>query len=444
MSTSGELRGGSRPALGRLVVVVVGAALAAALLLPHQGPAPAPGGPTPPPADVLAPPPRGSLAADTAFLDGVRRLPWTAPESAVGPGIPDAPLASRRVVFAGDVPGGRWALVAGAHALVPGKPPPGAEDGRRDLAVAWFAGPPGAPPGQMTLHTVPQRAAPGRPSALLDPRTGALVVVTAPGDVVAVSAHPEIAADGSVGRTYRTVPAPEGVAVVALPPTGLPSASAVAYRVLREGALVASTRPDLAEHAAAPAPAPPAVEHWRAAPSAAGERLAREVVAEVLARVGLPRTEVDVALPWVGDVPGPDRTTGLGVVVTVTVPSGAVVVAVEWRLPEASGLTAANPCALAVEPAGVPVDRRVLAASCAVLDGWTAAARPSLVVVAPRVVTTVRAHSSRGSFLVEHPATDGVVVAPFPRGTATVEAVTAGGVSLGRVRLLGRGADLGS
>jgi hypothetical protein len=210
--------------------------------------------------------------------------------------------------------------------------------------------------------------------------------------------------------------------------------------VLRDGALLVRAEPDLAAGPTAVA-APP--DAWRGAPSAAGTRLAADVVAEVLTRVGLPPAEVDVALPWVGAVPGPGRAAGVGVVATVTVPSGAVVVAVEWRLPGTERLEAANPCALAIEPAGVPLDRRVLAASCAVVDVGARSARSTLVVVAPPTVTTVRAHSARGSFLAEHPAVDGVVVAPFPRGTATVEAVTAGGVSLGRVPLLGRTAAFG-
>jgi hypothetical protein len=317
-------------------------------------------------------------------------------------------------------------------------PPPDGADGRSELAAAWLAGPPGAAPEQMALRTLPRRAAADLPSALADPRSGALVVVAAPGDVVEVSGHPDIAADGGVTRTHRTVPTTDGVAVVALPPSDLPSAAS--YRVLRDGALLADTEPDLVGDPAAP---PVPLVPWRGAPSAEGERLAAEVAAEVLALVGLPRAEVDVALPWAGAVPGRGHEAGLGVLVAVTVPSGAVVVAVEWRLPEAGRQIAANPCALAVEPAGVPLDRRVLAASCSVLDGGARAMRSSLVVVAPASVTTVRAHSSRGSFLAEHPATDGVVVAAFPRGTATVEPLTAGGVSLGRVPLLGRTADLG-
>ena len=51
--------------------------------------------------------PRGSLADDAAYVDAVRRLPWTADEGA-GPA-----LGIRSVVCVGDVPGGRWALVVG-------------------------------------------------------------------------------------------------------------------------------------------------------------------------------------------------------------------------------------------------------------------------------------------------------------------------------------------
>ena len=45
--------------------------------------------------------------------------------------------------------------------------------------------------------------------------------------------------------------------------------------------------------------------------------------------------------------------------------------------------------------------------------------------------------------VAELPAVDGVVVAPLPAAAVAVEAVTAGGVSLGRTGLLGRGVDFG-
>ena len=52
----------------------------------------------------------------------------------------------------------------------------------------------------------------------------------------------------------------------------------------------------------------------------------------------------------------------------------------------------------------------------------------------------MRTYDTDGSFLSEHPAQDGVVVARLPIGTWTVEAVTHAGISLGRVGLVRHGA----
>jgi hypothetical protein len=84
----------------------------------------------------------------------------------------------------------------------------------------------------------------------------------------------------------------------------------------------------------------------------------------------------------------------------------------------------------------------VYAVACDVADG-TGPMHTSLVVVAPPEVTTVRAYAVDYTFLGEHPTTDGVLVVPLPLGTETVEAVTARGVNLGRVELLGHAVDLG-
>jgi hypothetical protein len=104
--------------------------------------------------------------------------------------------------------------------------------------------------------------------------------------------------------------------------------------------------------------------------------------------------------------------------VTVTVPSGAVLVDGEWLVPVESpsgDYIQGGDCGLDALPAGPPADERVLAMACEVVD--------------PHGRTPLR------SYLV--------VVAPLPRGTATVEAVTAGDISLGRTDLLARGVDFG-
>ena len=89
-----------------------------------------------------------------------------------------ATTGSRRVVFAGDVPGGRWALIAAG-----GTP-------ARPATTAWFTGPAGASPDRMALLSVRVDSDPAEPVSLTDPASGALVVVAAPGDRIRVSDRP--------------------------------------------------------------------------------------------------------------------------------------------------------------------------------------------------------------------------------------------------------------
>jgi hypothetical protein len=65
------------------------------------------------------------------------------------------------------------------------------------------------------------------------------------------------------------------------------------------------------------------------------------------------------------------------------------------------------------------------------------------LVAGPPEVALIRTYDDARTFLPEHAAVDGVLVVPLPVGTDTVEAVTAAGVTLGRVELLGHAADFG-
>jgi hypothetical protein len=168
----------------------------------------------------------------------------------------------------------------------------------------------------------------------------------------------------------------------------------------------------------------------------------------LLAQLGPARHEVAVTAVWTGNVPGPNAASGEAVLVAVTVPSGAVVVDGEWLLPVSSpsgDYVQGGDCGLDVLPAGPPPAQRVLALACDVVDArGRAPVRAFLVVVTPPQVRVVRIYDSRDRWLGEHPVTDGVVVVPLPPGTATVEAVTADGIGLGRAALLARGIDFGT
>jgi hypothetical protein len=421
----GEAAPPSRP------VVVTGSAPASGL----------PGGSTTVPADggILGGRTRGSLADDRAFVAGVRALSWAPqpqqPDDGFGYHPPDPPVETRTVVFAGDVSGDRWALVVSRLPYGPGAGP-------GQLMAAWFAGPADAGPDEMTLRSGPNGIAPDWPIAATDPRTGALVVVTYPGDVVEVSERPLIAADGSTSRDWQEAETVDGVAVTRVSPFARPYDGSTSFRVLRGGRPAARDVPWSFDPGILPTQ-PLTVEFPRGRPSEVGERAARDAAGHVLDQLGLSPAQVEITAQWVGSVPAGEA--GQAAVVTVTLPSGAVVAQGEVLSPDRpDGATTGAFCGQAILPAGPPAGRRVEAMNCEVVDVTTGAPMSaSLVVVAPAEVTLIRTYDSERRFLSEHAAVDGILVVPLPLGTDTVEAVTAAGVTLGRVELLGRMVDFG-
>ncbi len=401
------------------------------------------------PADYVTGPTRGSLADDDTFLDGVRALPWAenspvrAADGTVLYHLPDPPVEARTVVFAGDVPGGRWALVVGgsssgvAEAGVPPDVGP-----KEPLSAAWFTGPPGAAAEQMTLAIEPSSIAADLPVALTDPRSGVLVVVAAPGDAVEVSDRPLVDRDGRTTREWRPVETVAGIAVTRIAPFPRGHDGSTSYRVLRDGQNTARDMPwsilheDLLDQ-------PLPIRYPRGEPSALGGRAARYAAANVLSELGLSAGQVMVTAPWVGSIP--PGGVGQAAVVMTTLPSGAVVVSAQWLMPEeADGTNIGGFCGVAVLPEGPPVGRRVVAVACEVVDRTPGAPMSTnLVVVGPPEVGLIRTYDADRVFLAEHAARDGVLVVPMPLGTRSVEAVTDGGVTLGRVDLLGRAPDFG-
>lgn len=444
-----------RLAIGGICVVLV---IAAGSCLEAGAPAPdpLPSAESPPPGPrgepvasswLLDEPTRGSLASDRPFVEGVRELPWSSGPTELTPdgqelrGPPEPPPERRTVVFAGDVPGGRWAVVVGPvdYGSVPGLPSEVAA--QPDVAAMVFTGPRGAAPEELRstggVNLVP---ADWRP-ALVDPTTGTLLVVPRPGDEVEVSERPEIAADGSGTRDYRKVEITDGVAVVRLPTTGQSNWSAT-FRLLRQGRPQSELFP---WPVTMPDGAVPdlSIGFPRGEPSPTGRAVAARTAEQVLAEVGLPPEDLQVAAQWVGSVP--EWGAGEVAVVTVTLPSGAVVVSAQVHGPDqGEGSSISGICGRAVLPAGPPASRRLYALTCDVFDVQDGETRgTSLVVVAPRDVTLVRTYSGNRVFLGEHTAVDGVVVVPLARNTDSVEAVLPGGISLGRVDVLGYAEVLG-
>jgi hypothetical protein len=395
-------------------------------------------------------PTRGSLAGDRAFVEGVKALPWAgepplrAADGTILYYLPDPPVEARTVVFAGEVPGGRWALVVGrpdpqaaAEAGVPPEVVP-----TDTLTATWFAGPVDASPEEMTPATGPNGIAGDWPVALTDPRSGVLVVVAAPGDTVEVSQRPLIDADGRTTREWRPVETDDGVAVTRVSPFPRPYDGSTSYRVMRGGRLEARDMPwsvldQTLEEQLLP------IEYPRGRPNALGEQAAQFAASSVLSELGLSPAQVTVTAQWVGSVPS--GAVEQAAVVTVSLPSGAVVVAAQLLAPEQpDGSSMGAYCGQAVLPAGPPAGRRVQAVACETVDHTTGARMSTnLVVVGPPEVALIRAYDGDRGFLAEHTTQDGILVVPMPLGTETVEAVTAGGVTLGRVDLLGHAVDFG-
>jgi hypothetical protein len=401
------------------------------------------------PADILGGPTRGSLAGDHTFVEGVRTLPWPqeppvpAEDGTVVHPRPDVPVETRSVVFAGEVGDERWALVVGRLSSVPPDATgiPAGEPLPDQPVAAWFAGPADAGPDGMTMRTLPNGISTDWPVAVTDPRTGFLVVVAAPGDVVEVSDRPDISADGSTTREWQQVETVDGIAITRVSTFPGSYDASTSYRVLRNGRIEAR---DMPWSFASDQPSDPLpIDYPRGRPSELGERAARVAAEHVLAELGLAAGQVDITAQWVGNVPGADG--GQAAVVTVTLPSGAVVVEAQILFPELPGGTTTGAfCGQGILPAGPPAARRVQAVACEVVDVTAEAPMStSLVVVSPPEVALIRTYDDDRTFLSEHVAVDGVLVVPLPLGTDTVEAVTEGGVTLGRVELLGNTADFG-
>ena len=193
-------------AAGGLVaaLIVVGVPAMATTILdgPGQTAAPTTGGDPgrlPSLADL---PTRGSLADDGAWVEAVRLLPWS---WTAAPGTtPEAPVDTRRVAFAGDVPGARVALVLG---------------GNEEPAAAWFVGRVGSAPEQMTLAAAPSDTIDQAPLALLDvpdpaSESRTLVVVAWPGEDASLVTGRSVDARGEIAEHRRVVPMTDGVGAI--------------------------------------------------------------------------------------------------------------------------------------------------------------------------------------------------------------------------------------
>lgn len=359
--------------------------------------------------------PRGSLAGDAGYLQGLLDRPWGAGPDALDP-------TRRQVVFAGEVPGGVQALVVGR-----------ADGGWVGM---WLHGAPGAAPADLEATNEPGRIDPSAPmsqSWTLD-GTGSLVVLTRPGDVIEYSPGQVVDAGGAVTREdWQRVGDDSGLAVV---PVGAADDLTRAIRVLRDGRVVeGGSGGGAAQGPIVPDPdLGPALAGAGGAPDAGLVRLELQTL---LPELGLTADQVETHVLWGDAVPTSGAPDAVATVLTVRVPSGAVVVAGvlghgRADASDGGGLGTVEPCLKEVLPAGTDVTATGLAMVCDVHDSRGGAVLGSrLVVLPPPGSTAVRL--SGGSLPVHGPA----VVADVPASLGALTAVGADGADLGVVPLYG-------
>jgi hypothetical protein len=148
---------------------------------------------------------RGDLADDDEWVDAVAALDWGPVDPSTQPAglqLPDPPVDSRRVAFAGNTSSGRVALVLGL-------------DGRY-VAYAWFVGPEDAEPDEMALAITPGHVGPDDFLGLVDAagptaEEQSLIVVAMPGDTITWGAPSVVSASGEVDDQTIELDVDEGI-----------------------------------------------------------------------------------------------------------------------------------------------------------------------------------------------------------------------------------------
>lgn len=388
---------------------------------------PGPAGPAPY-SGVYTVPTRGNLSSEPDFVEGVRRLPWTT--GPAGDDVLEAPLDTRHVVYASNVPGARWALVAGASptALPPDEGVDPADlDERSSMVIAWFTGPSDATAEEMSLNSRPRIVRADEPTALSDAAAGVAVIVAAPGDRIEVSGFVFVDSDGTTTREYTQESPEEGILVLSGAPLDVPIGRVLRYRVIRgstvfEDAPDAYPNPDFTRrnvYVARLRPAPP---------PAPGDAALTAAIDEVLTRSGLYARELSFTVVWAGDLPTRDGGSARFTLLAAQFPEGGfhVLGGLGW---ESAGGFAASTCGSENRPADDPLDEQVFVVRCEPGEGGDLPTN-SLVVVAPPGTAGAQARDKDGGPLGNVPLVDGVGVVPVPGDLATVEVRDADGDSV--------------
>jgi DNA-directed RNA polymerase specialized sigma24 family protein len=347
---------------------------------------------------VLAGPARGSLAGDAAFLDAVRSVGWK--------GLEAPPPAEREVVFAGDTPHGRAALVVGTV--------------HEDFRGMWFTGPPGTPADALVPH-LPQMLGRDRPVTLLlgGPGDASLVVVAARGDEIRVSDRLLTGPRGTVGRAYTPVPQQDGVAVA--PARTTPLGPALSVRVTRDGRAVYRSAVDWLAEGPDPTRRYPALTPLRPGVVVPDPQVIAAALTDIAVPLGAEPTDLRPQLLWTGAVPL-RRGPGTVAVVVAHSPGGALVVTT-W----VGGGGSALSCGTQTPPGAAEVGALIVARVCELERPGAADPGRWLVFTAAPDTDAAQLLDSRGRVLGPLSLTGGSAVVPLPPGARTVRTLDAAG-----------------
>ena len=382
--------------------------------------------------------PRGSLAGDRAYVQGLLDLPWKRLDGSLEL-IPEP--TRKQVVFAGAVPGGVQALVIGWDdaRVVDGEPQPAG------WVSLWLHGPAGTSAADLQVSAEPGRIDPTLPvsqSVLVD-GVGAMVVIARPGDVIEYSRGTVIKADGTIEREpYTVVGDASGVAAIDVAGTsGLTSA----VRVTRDGKVVEARGGIWGMSDGGTDPG--AFDPTTALVGAAGTPdagLVRLEMSSLLPEIGLTQDQVETHVLWGGPLGAPKVPDAEAAVFTVRVPSGAVVLVGAMGqgrsgASDGGGFTSVGACAKAVLPAGTDVAATGVAMRCDPHSTKNGAVLASRLVVLPPAGTAridLAREAGDGSTVTEGiPAQGPAVVTDVPDGLSSVTALDGFGAVLGAVPL---------
>lgn len=399
----------SRAALaaGGLVTlaVLVGVPVAASSLLAGDrgSEVAAPSGPTRDAAPALYDvPTRGSLAGDEEWLAGVREREWMSPELAavLPPGVelPDPPVETRRVAWAGEVGGGRVALVLGRT-----------EQG--SVVQAWFTGPGDAAPGEMALLGTPGTGTRLEPVALLaTPEPGSaqrvLVVVGMPGDEARVLTGRTVRASADVVDHWSSVAMEDGAGALALGAT-YDWSTGMQLEMARPGESRAFfPHTTIGDDLVRAWNEPVEVADPRGLRGLVHEDVLQQAARQLAGRYGLPLRDLRPTLLAAGAVNGDPGTRTL--LLGHTFPSGATGAAfVDYRT-DSFDMAYDDSFGVTLAPAGTPLLEQVFAVPT---PGWITISGPGSGVLA-------EVYLADGTLHATVPLVDGAGVGPLRSPTA--------------------------